>query len=37
MRTAKGEGLDSSRLLEELLTEKMHIDAEFARLKDVAE
>jgi DNA primase len=37
MRTAKGAGPDAAKVLEDLLTEKMHIDAEFSRLKDVAE
>jgi DNA primase len=37
IRTAKGAGPDASKVLEDLLTEKMHIDAEFSRLKDVAE
>jgi DNA primase len=37
MRTAKGAGPDAAKVLEDLLTEKMHVDAEFSRLKDVAE
>lgn len=37
IRTAKGGGPEASKVLEDLLTEIMHIDAEFARLKDVAE
>jgi DNA primase len=37
MRSAKGAGLEDAKALEDLLTEKMHIDAELSRLKDVTE
>ena len=37
IRTAKNGGPEASKLLDDLLTEKMHIDAELSRLKDVNE